>query len=72
MQAIPGLWDSGFLAVSHGAPNSPIRSQDLGRYAVLEHAWAVGVAIAFVRIFSVTALMYNEILSGRGLLGLVR
>ena len=46
--------------------------QDLGRYAVLEHAWAVGVAIAFVRIFSVTALMYNEILSGRGLLGMVR
>ena len=49
----------------------PIRSQDLGRYADLEHASAVGVALQSARIFSVTVLMHNEILSGGGLLGMV-
>ena len=50
---------------------SPIRSQDLGRYSVLESD-AVGVATAFVRIFSIIGLMYNEILPGGRLLGMVR
>ena len=45
--------------------------QDLGRYADLEHASAVGVALQSARIFSVTVLMHNEILSGGGLLGMV-
>ena len=37
---------TGFLAVSAWCP---ICSQDLGRYADLEHVWAVGVAIAVLK-----------------------
>ena len=45
MQAVRGLWDSGCLALSNGAPHEPVRSHDLGRYSDLVHVWAVGVAI---------------------------
>ena len=51
MQAVRGLWDSGCLALSNGAPHEPVRSHDLGRYSDLVHVWAVGVAIVVRKDF---------------------
>jgi hypothetical protein len=34
------------VSLAWSSYNEPIRSQDLRRYADLEHVWAVGVAIA--------------------------
>ena len=49
----------------------PIRSQDLGRYADLEHVWAVGVAIAVRKDIHGHWFHIQRDSVGRGVAGIV-
>ena len=59
---------TGFLAVSHGAQYVARTWADM---QTLNTCGQLGWPLQSLRIFLVTVLMHNEILSGGGLLGMV-
>ena len=44
--AIRGLWDAGFLSLSHGCDAGLPRGQDPAHYCLVQQMWAVGVVLA--------------------------
>ena len=63
--AIRGLWDAGFLALSHGCDADLPRGQDPAHYCLVQQMWAVGVRKDYLGSWS--AVQRDS--AGRGLAG---
>ena len=67
--AIRGLWDAGFLALSHGCDADLPRGQDPAHYCLVQQMWAVGVVLAVRKDYLGSWSAVQRDSAGRGLAG---
>jgi hypothetical protein len=67
--AIRGLWDAGFLALSHGCDADLPRGQDPAHYCLVQQMWAVGVVLAVRKDYIGSWSAVQRDSAGRGLAG---
>ena len=67
--AIRGLWDAGFLALSHGCDADLPRGQDSAHYCLVQQMWAVGVVLAVRKDYLGSWSAVQRDSAGRGLAG---